>query len=478
MARMRRTTILKGRAGMGADHRKAARMGQPADEQDEPPSLRTLPAVRIVPAMPERRWVRIIPVALIMYAIAYINRINVSMAQKDMIRDLGMDQEQAGAAIGIFFWGYLLLQIPGGYLASRWSAKKFIAALLILWGGCAVAGGFVEDRSQLALQRFFLGITEGGVFPATLVLLSNWFPRTERARATASWSLCQPLAVGFSSPLTGGLMDALGWRWMLIAEGALPFVWLIVWLLSIDDHPREARWISAEERERIEEALRKETEDLERPERGSFAEVLRPQVLVLVAIYFFLNGGLYGCIFWIRSAVEGREEMASWLVGLLAAVPYVLTVFVMVGVARSSDRRRERRGHVALALGTSGVFLIAGVISSGWSFPLAYFFICIAVPGPFAALGPFWAIPTETLSRRVAGSAMGLINALGCLGGFFGTWLVGYVAQASDIRYGFALLGLSFLAGSGLTALLPASDRKGRPTRRAAEVTADSCPEK
>src|SRR5438876_7006683 len=206
--------------------------------------------------MKEQRWLRIIPVALIMYTIAYIDRTNISLALdksiSSMMKDLLMDDKMKGLAGGIFFLGYVLLQIPGGHLAHHWSAKKFVGILLVLWGICAIGCGLVSNFTQFAVMRFLLGVAESGVFPATLVLLANWFPRSERARANAFWNLCQPLAVAGAAPITGWLLQKYGWHQMMILEGILPFIWLPIWWFGIRDHPREAKWISAEERNHLE----------------------------------------------------------------------------------------------------------------------------------------------------------------------------------------------------------------------------------
>src|SRR5438445_2732937 len=202
--------------------------------------------------MTQQRWLRIIPVALIMYTISYIDRTNVALALdpniSTMMRDLAMTDKLKGLAGGIFFFGYVLLQIPGGHLAGHWSARKVIAILLVLWGICAVGCGLVTTFRQFEVMRFLLGVAESGVFPATLVLLANWFPRSERARANAYWNLCQPLAVAGSAPITGWLLGAYGWQQMLILEGLLPFIWLPIWWFGVADHPQEAKWLPQEER--------------------------------------------------------------------------------------------------------------------------------------------------------------------------------------------------------------------------------------
>ncbi len=406
--------------------------------------------------MPEQRWVHIIPVAFIMYTIAFIDRTNISLALPSMSRDLHMDPTQAGSAAGIFFWGYLVLQIPGGHLAQRWSAKRFVSILLVLWGGCSVLCGLVRTWEQFWLMRLLLGVAEGGVWPATLVLLSHWFPRGERARANAYWMLCLPVAVVLSSPLSGWILGRWNWRVLLIAEGALPFFWLVIWCAFIDDHPPQARWISSEERDYLVGTLRQEAAQLEpvAPE-PYWRALLRPQVLVMVLIYFLLNTGNYGYLFWLPSALENAKKLSNLLVGILFTIPYILTGIGMVFVSRHSDRRRERRVHVAAALGFGGLLLMGGVLSSHAMPRLSFLLVALVGAGTYGALGPFWAIPTETLPRSVSGSAMGLINALGNLGGYFGPLVVGFLNQRmGNFVYAFGLLSLAYLAGSAMTAYL------------------------
>ena len=412
--------------------------------------------------MPNRRWLRIIPVAFIMYTIAFVDRTNISLALPDIARDLHMNPEQSGNAAGVFFWGYVLLQIPGGYLAEHWSAKRFVAVLLVIWGVCASATGLVRTWHEFFAMRLLLGIAEGGVWPATLVLLAHWFPRAERARANAYWMLCLPVAVVISSPISGWMLDRWGWRVMLVAEGLLPIVWLAIWLWMIADRPRQARWISSDERDHLETTLERESRELDTRGRAPFiSTLLRPSVLLMVAVYFLLNVGNYGYLFWLPSALQSVEKLSGLLTGILFAIPYLLTAVGMVLLSRHSDKLRERRGHVAAGLGGAGVFLLAGVVMSGPLPLLSFIAIAVVGAGSYGALGPFWAIPTETLPPRVAGSAMGLINAIGNLGGYFGPLAVGFLnKQTGNFVYGFGLLAAAMILGGVLSALfLPAAKR-------------------
>src|SRR5579875_8255 len=408
--------------------------------------------------IPEKRWQHIIPVAFIMYTIAFVDRTNISLALPSISRELHMNPEQAGSAAGVFFWGYLLLQIPGGHLAEHWSAKRFISILLVCWGLAAVGCGLVHTWQEFWVMRLVLGIAEGGVWPATLVLLAHWFPRAERARANAYWMLCLPTAVVISSPISGWILGRWGWRVMLISEGAIPFVWLIIWIIFIADRPHQANWISVEEREFLETTLEREGAELDFQASEPYLKLLlRPQVLLLVLIYFLVNSGNYGYLFWLPSALHSEKRLSDLVVGILFAIPFIVTGIGMVLISRHSDKTRERRGHVGGALAWGGVFLLASVLLSPHSFVLSFLAITLVGAGSFGSLGPFWAIPSETLPRSVSGSAMGLINALGNLGGYFGPVIVGYLnKRTGNFVYGFAALGFGFLLGALLTALVRA----------------------
>jgi MFS family permease len=414
---------------------------------------------------PQERWLRIIPTAFVMYTIAYIDRTNISMALSSMSRELHMTPTQAGGAAGVFFWGYLLLQIPGGYIAERWSAKRFVGALLVAWGICSVGCAFVHTTRQFWVMRFLLGVTEGGVWPATLVLLSHWFPRAEHARANAYWMLCQPASVILSGPLSGWILSHWGWRVLLASEGALPFVWLVFWWRFINDHPHQAAWISASERGYLESTLLRESAEVVRVSSQPFLRTLiRPKVLLLAAVYILQCSGAYGFLFWLPSALKSIGNRSDQMVGFLFAVPYLLTAVGMVFISRHSDRTHERRLHVVAALALAGVFLLSAVLTSGRWTGLSFLCICLVGPGVYGMLGPFWAIPAESFPRAGAGSAMGMINIGGSLGGYIGPVTIGYISQRTgNIYYAFTALSLALIVSATLMFFYPSGSFAKNP---------------
>jgi MFS family permease len=287
------------------------------------------------------------------------------------------------------------------------------------------------------------------------VLVAHWFPRAERARANAYWMLCLPLSVVISSPVSGWLLTHWNWRVLLIVEGALPFLWLLIWLLTIDDHPRNAKWISSQERGYLETTLLQEAAEGKSAERtGYLTALLSPQVLILTLIYFIRNFGSYGSLFWLPTALAKARKLNDLTLGNVVAIPYILAGILMVVTAKSSDRSGERRAHMsATFIVSGGAFLGALAVQR---FPLLSFsLLSLAVAAVYASLGPFWAIPTETLPRKVVATAMGLINAIGNLGGYFGPVVVGYFLKRSGgFVYGFGILGAALVVGAVLCFML------------------------
>ena len=405
------------------------------------------------------RWIRIIPVALVMYTIAFIDRTNISLALPRISRDLHLDPQQAGTVAGVFFWGYLALQIPGGHLAKHWSAKKFISVLLVAWAIFAVGCGLARTYRELLLLRLLLGVAESGVYPATLILLSHWFSRSERARANALWLLCLPGAVILSSPFSGWILDHWSWRVMLVAEGSLPFLWLAVWLAFIEDHPGEAIWLPENERGPLVEALRRESSELEDSDKVSYLRaLLRPQVFLLAAVYFCFVSGQMGLLFWLPSAMQRFRNLSGLSTGILYTIPFMVGAASLLLISRHSDKVHERRFHAAGAMLFGGSCILLAVATISHSLLISFAFIALSGVGAYGPMGSFWAIPTETLSPKIVGSVMGFVNAIGNLGAYFAPLIVGYLnKRTGNFLAGFTYLGAITLIAAGLATLVRAA---------------------
>ncbi len=411
-------------------------------QKDEPPMNTDVPA---------KRWMHIIPVAMVMYILAYMDRINVAMVLPYVDKSFGLTSADAGFAAGIFFVGYMVLQIPGGILASRWGARRVVAVLMVLWSLSAMATGMVQTRNELYVVRFVVGVFEGGVWPSVLVLLSTWFPQKERARANAFWMICMPASAVIMAPITGWLLTLVSWRWVFILEGLPPLIWVAVWWLFIADRPNMARWITNEEREYIEERL--SAENAVKPASGGYAAALSDRrVLGLSMAYFFWMAGMYGFTMWAPSVVKGfSASEGSSIVGWISAIPFAFALVAMIVNSVWSDRRMDRPTHVYAPLVVGMVGLIGGQCV-GRSPILELIFLILTAIGVYAPFGPFWAIPSAMLTTEVAGAGIGIINAIGNLGGFAGPYMVGYVHQITHNNWtGQFILALALLATGIIT---------------------------
>ena len=417
--------------------------------------------------IPRQRWLRIIPVAVVMYILAFVDRVNVAMVFPYVNKGFGLTATATGFAAGIFFVGYMILQIPGGILAGRWSAKKVVAILMVLWSIPAIASGLAQDPMQLYMARFVLGFFAGGVWPAVLVLLATWFPEKERARANALWMTCLPLSAILMTPLTGWMLEVMTWRWVFILQGLPPLIWVVAWWFIIYDRPSQAPWISEGERTYIEKSIAAESATKPRSV-GYWAAFTNPTVLWLIVAYFFWMAGFYGLTMWVPSVIKsfaGHDQ--SETVGWLSAIPFVFALIAMVVNSAWSDRRMKRQMHVSIPLALGALGLIGGQLV-GHHPVLQMIFLLVAAIGVYGPYGPFWAVPSALLQVEVAGAAMGLINALGNLGGFLGPYVVGYIRGRTHNGFaGFLVLSL-FLLISAAIFMFIGSDKKHREQLAAA----------
>ena len=409
--------------------------------------------------IPGTRWLRIIAPVLIACIISFMDRVNISFALPGgMESDLGITSQMAGVASGIFFIGYLFLQIPGGRIAVNGSGKRFIAWSLMAWAVVSIATGFVTHEYQLLVLRFILGVSEGGMLPVVLTMISNWFPEKEIGRANAFVMMFAPLGGMLTAPVSGAIIAALDWRWLFIIEGLLSLVVLLVWWLMISDRPEEARWLPAREREYLLTALHAEREARrsEAPvSKAPVREVFRNSGLMkLVLLNFFYQTGDYGYTLWLPTILKNLTGANMASVGVLAILPFVATLAGIYIISLFSDRSGKRRLWVRFSLYGFAAALLASVVLRD-NVVAAY--IALVICGFFlkAATSPFWSIPGRIAMPEVAGSARGVINGLGNLGGFCVPCLVGDMIYSSGQTVAVcALAGTLIIAGT-ITFFLP-----------------------
>lgn len=403
-----------------------------------------------------KRWRRTIPIVFITYSLAYLDRVNFGFAAAaGMAADLKISPSQSSMLGAVFFLAYFLFQIPGTIYAERRSVKRLIFWCILSWGILASLTGLVTNLPALFAIRFLLGVSEAAVMPAMLVFLSNWFTRAERSTANTFLVLGNPVTVIWMSVLSGYLVHAFNWRWMFILEGAPAIIWAVCWLALAKDFPREAAWLEAGERDRVEQALRAEQGGL-KPMRN-YAEAFRsPIVLCLGAQYFCWSVGVYGFVLWLPTILREASNASIVNTGWLSALPYAAAVPAMLLMSRWSDRSARRKPFVWPALLLAGLAFFGSFALGPQHFAISYALLVIAGIGMYAPYGPFFAIVPEILPRNVAGGAMALINTLGAVGGFVGSYFVGYLTTATGTpTYSYMLMSASLLASAMLTFLLP-----------------------
>lgn len=392
----------------------------------------------------KQRWIRLIPVVFITYSLAYLDRANYAFgAAGGLAEDLQITPAISSLLGSLFFLGYFFFQVPGAHYAEKKSAKVLIFWSLIGWGILATLTGMVSNVNYLFAIRFLLGVVESAVMPAMLVFLSHWFTKAERSRANTFLILGNPVTVLWMSIVSGYLLEAYGWRWMFIIEGLPAVIWAFLWWKLVFDHPKDAKWLSAKEKADLQYALEREQQGI-KPVKN-YKEAFKSKIVILLAAQYALwSVGLYGFVMWLPSIIKAAPNMSIVQTGWLSAVPYVLAVLLMLLASHYSDKLQKRKEFVWPFLFIGAIAFYASYLIGPDHFWLSFGLLVLAGGAMYAPYGPFFAIIPEILPRNVAGGAMALINSMGALGSFVGSYVVGYL-NGSTGGFGASYL---FMAGS------------------------------
>lgn len=378
-----------------------------------------------------KRWWYIMPIVFITYSLAYLDRANFSFASAAGINDdLGITKGMSSLLGALFFLGYFFFQIPGAIYAERRSVKKLIFWCLILWGACASLTGMVSNIPMLAAIRFILGVVEAAVMPAMLIYISNWFTKSERSRANTFLILGNPVTVLWMSVVSGYLIHAYGWREMFIFEGIPAVIWAFCWWGLVKDKPAQAKWLSDDEKLALQQQLEEEQKGIKAVR--NYSEAFRSRNVILLCVqYFAWSIGVYGFVLWLPSILRSGMEMGMVEAGWLSAVPYLAATIAMILVSWASDKMQNRKLFVWPLLLIGALAFFGSYAVGANHFWISYALLVIAGAAMYAPYGPFFAIIPEMLPKNVAGGAMALINSMGALGSFFGSWFVGYLNGAT-----------------------------------------------
>ena len=398
---------------------------------------------------------RILPLVILLYFVAYLDRANVGFAKLRMAPDLGFSEEVFGLGIGIFFLGYLTLEIPGALLVERWSARKWFSRILVTWGLLSAATIFVETPKQFYLVRFLLGVAEAGFFPGVIVYFTHWFPMRDRARAMSGFIVAIPLSLALGAPLSGLLLNVnwlgwKGWQWLFIVEG-LPAVVLgfVTWML-MTDRPRDATWLSPTERDYLEGVLAEEARAKEAVHKFTISQALRTRNVWLLALGIFAtNTGGYALSFWMPTTVKNLSGGSDTSALLYSGLFYFCGLFGVLYSGFAADRTGNRKWTCIAGQWTTGIFLAMSAIP-GQPFAMVMTWLVLTGLTAHSWPPPFWALPTTALTQGAAAASIGFINIFANLAGYFGNHLIGWMKDqgATDSTCLFFLAGWYLLGGA------------------------------
>jgi ACS family tartrate transporter-like MFS transporter len=420
---------------------------------------------------------RLIPVLLLLYVIAYLDRVNVTFAQDKLQEDLGFSSAVYGFGAGIFFIGYFFLEVPSNLALHRFGARKWIARIMITWGVISACTMFVQGAASFYAVRFLLGVAEAGFFPGMILYLSYWFPARERAKAVGFFMSAIAISYAIGAPISGGIMSVFGgvaglsdWQWLFLIE-AIPAVIAGVFVLFyLDDGPEHAAWLEDDEKRWLARRLESEERSRTRAERFSIGDALKDRrVLTFGLLYFCMVVNVYGLSFWVGEIVDNISGLGDVGKGFVTAIPYTVAIVGLVLISRRSDRTGERKRIVSVCLVVAAVaFVVSTVVG-----PIAA--IAALAVGLFFLLGAhpvFWTMPAALLSGTAAAAGIALINSIGNIGGFVGPYLVGLVEDATgSTDGGLIALAAILVAGSVLATRVAHDPELERAPRDEARFT-------
>jgi MFS transporter, ACS family, tartrate transporter len=420
---------------------------------------------------------RIVPFVMLLYFVAFIDRVNIGFAALTMNKELGFSPTVFGFGAGIFFLGYFLCEVPSNLVLDKVGARIWIARVMITWGLISGAMALVQGATSFYVLRFLLGAAEAGFFPGIILYLSYWFPARQRAAVTAIFMAAAPLSTVLGSPVSGALLDMhgilglSGWQWMFIMEGVPAVLLGIVVLFYMTDRPEKATWLSNDERNWLVRTMNTEAAQKAGTASHSVWRGLADlRVIALSLVYFGTSAGLYTLGIWAPQIIK-QFGLSSMQIGFLNALPGVVAVMAMVLWARHSDRTGERTWHVvgACLLGSLGLVL-AGFAGTVLGVLLSLTLVNIGIS---SAKPPLWSMPTMFLSGSAAAAGIATINSIGNLGGFVGPAMIGWIKDLPGSFEG----GLLFVAGLlVLSAVLTLILARSQPA--SAAPAADALPQR
>lgn len=425
----------------------------------------------------ERRTIRklswrIVPFVMLLYFVAYLDRVNIGFAALTMNADIGLSSAAFGFGAGIFFIGYFLFEVPSNLILHKVGARRWIARIMVTWGVVSMCMALVKGETSFYILRFLLGVAEAGFFPGIILYISYWFPSRHRAGITAMFMAAVPISTALGSPISGALleMDGIGglhgWQWMFLIEGAPAVIlaWFVLKFLT--DRPEKADWLEEDEREWLIAEMAAEARKT-KPAHGwrdGLLALRNARVLALSLVYFGTSAGLYTLGIWSPQMIA-QFGSTPFMTGLFNAIPPIFAVVAMVLWSIHSDKTNERNWHVVIACLVAAIGLVLAAYANSLVAVLAA--LVVVNVGISSAKPPLWAMPTMFLGGAAAAAGIATINSIGNLGGFFGPYMIGWILETSGSYRGGLFTVASLLVLSSILVLVLARTAKAGPATAA-----------
>lgn len=385
---------------------------------------------------------RLVPFLALMFFINYLDRTAISFAGPNgMTADLALSAAQFGFASGIFFLGYIVLEIPSNLALHKFGARRWLARIMVTWGAVALLFTWVSSATELYVLRFLLGVAEAGFFPGAILFLSMWVPARHRNKILALFYLAQPLTTVIGAPLAASLIQMHGafglegWRIMFFGVAVPAIIVGIITWFYLADTPNDAKWLTQAEKDWLNKELAGE-EKAKAAQHGKMTGLALTdgRVWLLSAIYFGLIYGLYALAFFLPTIIGGFEESFGtkfnvFQKGLITAVPYLPAAIALFFWSRDAHKRGVRAWHIGIPC-LVGAFSIPAALYMG-SPQATILMITITACAIFSALPNFWAIPSRFLSGPAAAAGIALINTIGNIAGFAAPYVTGLVKDST-----------------------------------------------
>ena len=414
---------------------------------------------------------RIIPLLLIAYMVAYLDRINIGYAQLQMKQTLTFGDAVYGLGAGIFFLGYFLFEVPSNLLLEKIGARKTLLRIMVLWGLTAAAMMFVSAPTQFYIARFLLGVFEAGFFPGVILYFTYWYPSVRRGQVIAIFMSATTIISVIAGPLCGAILkyfDGIngwaGWQWLFLVQGLPAAALGVVIYFYLQDKPADARWLTPVEKNVLRHNLEHDEKDIVGESDASLGQMFRdPKVYLLSLVYFLLLGATYTMVFWLPTLIQSWGVKDLLLIGIFAAVPNAVGVIGMILIGRSSDKLHERRWHFAACVAVAAIGLGITTLLQG-NLVGSVAALSFAVIGIAAATPVFFTLITEYLSPAAAAGGIALISSLGNLGPAVSPSINGLITQwtGSTVYSMYLVMAMYILAGLVLLVTVRAAKASGQ----------------